>query len=311
MSLSPLGPELLVHSAFDDTAVRRAHSRGTLVRLAPGRYVRSDVWLPLDPAEREILRIIAVVSCLRTPVVVSHSSAASLWSLPRLGSPTSRVHVIDQRLDSATGGTFVLRHAAVLAATELERVHGTTVTSPVRTAVDLALSASHRQAVTALDHGLRTGLFTPADLAAGLQAHPAIQRRRKAQRALDFADGRANRPGESLSRVVMAEHGFHAPELQHPFRRETGERAEVDFWWPSVGVVGEFDGEVKYRDREMRGGRSIEQVVIDEKNRENWIRALPEVHGFVRWSWQDATAPGRLARLLTDAGVPAARASTN
>jgi hypothetical protein len=311
VSLPPLGPELLVHSTFDDTAVRRAHSRGTLVRLAPGRYVRSDVWLPLDPVDREILRIIAVVSCLRTPVVVSHSSAASLWRLPRLGSATSRVHVIDRSLDSATGGTFVVRHATALAPTEVVSVHGTSVTTPVRTAVDLALTATRRHAVTALDHGLRTGLFTPADLAAGLQAHPAIQRRRKAQRALDFADGRANRPGESLSRVVMAEHGLEAPELQRPFRRDNGERAEVDFWWPSVGVVGEFDGEVKYRDNGMRGGRSIEQVVIDEKNRENWLRALPEVRGFARWTWRDVTTPGRLARILTDAGVPAARPSTS
>lgn len=309
MHLEP-GPELLVRSALDDTAVRRAHAGGDLVRVAPGRYVRADVWAGLDAAAREILRVVAVVSRLHFPAVVSHASAAALWRLPRLGSPRKLVDVIDRSIATTTSGTYVVRHASALPTGDVVDSSGVRVTTPTRTAVDLALTASFRQAVVSLDHGLRSGLFTPGDLAVGLSVHPALQRRARARRAIEFADGLANRPGESLSRVVMAESGFAAPELQRAFRSPFGAKADVDFFWPEVGVVGEFDGDVKYLDRTMRGGRSIEQVVIDEKNRENWIRALPEVRGFVRWTWSDVVTPGRLARMLSAAGVPLPGRST-
>ena len=70
--------------------------------------------------------------------------------------------------------------------------------------------------------------------------------------------------------------------------------------------MGEFDGETKYRDSGRWSGLPPEEVVIREKDRENWIRALPEVRGFIRWTWRDAVAHGRLARLLLERGVPAA-----
>ncbi|BDZ50084.1 CTP synthase [Frondihabitans sucicola] len=303
MSLPPLGPELLVHSAFDDTAVRRAHSRGELVRLAPGRYVRADVWSSLGAADREILRIVAVVSCLRTPVVVSHASAAALWGLPRLGPAPKLVDVIDPAATAAWNGRYVRHHRGELPEHDVRSRYGLDVTAPARTAIDVARQATFRSAVTGLDHGLRVGLFTRDDLVARLVADPADSRRVKARRAVDFADPRADSPGESLSRVVMQETGFESPELQWSFRSRGG-RADVDFWWPGVGIVGEFDGEVKYRDRSLRGDRSAEQVVIDEKNRENRIRARPEVRGFMRWTWRDAVTPGALERLLRAAGVP-------
>ena len=50
---------------------------------------------------------------------------------------------------------------------------------------------------------------------------------------------------------------------------------ETDFAWPEFGAVGEADGDQKYLDAEFRGGDTAEQVFLDEKHREDRLRALP------------------------------------
>ncbi len=109
-------------------------------------------------------------------------------------------------------------------------------------------------------------------------------------------------PGESLSRLVIDEAGLEPPTLQQPFQTRRG-RFLVDFWWERAGVVGEFDGEVKYRDRSIRQGRSPEDVVVDEKRREDAIREDPRVRRFVRWTWADVWRPGLVPALVREAGV--------
>jgi hypothetical protein len=297
-------PTLLVRSSFDDTAVRRAHLRGDLVRLTAGRYLRTSHWRALDDADRHAMTAIAAVSCLGSPVVASHASAAAFWGFPRLGPWPERVHVIDPALTTGKSGRSVQRHAGSLDAIDIVERYGVLVTTPERTALDLAFWAPHRQAVVALDHAYRTGLATCDDLLRRLEARPTMRGRAKARAAIEFATGAANRPGESLSRVVMHETGVAVPILQRSFRGPRGQKADVDFYWNDVRVVGEFDGETKYRDSERWSGLSPHEVVIREKDRENWLRAHPEVDGFVRWTWRDALTPGTLPRVLRLAGVP-------
>jgi hypothetical protein len=298
------GPDMLVRSSFDDSAVRRASLRGELVRLAPGRYLRAEHWNALDSSGRHVMQAIAAVEYARTPVVVSHASAAAFWGLPRLGPWPGRVHAIGRDSGAATGGASLLRHAATLDDADVVERNGVLVTSPERTALDIALSAPLRQAVLALDAGLRSELFSADSLLESLAKRGEPRGAVKARKAIAAADARSASPGESLSRVVMHESRFELPELQHRFVSPTGEVAFVDFFWKAQGIVGEFDGALKYGAGDVRGDLSAEDVVIAEKHREDWLRALPEVKGFVRWTWTDAFEPGRLARLLQAAGVP-------
>lgn len=301
---------LLVRSSVDDTAVRRACLRGDLVRLVAGRYLRRDVWDALDDAGRHVTTVLAAVSCLRTPVIVSHASAAAFWGFPRIGRWPARAHVIDPALTMPTAGRFVLRHAGAFDDGDIVVRHGTAVTSPERTALDMAVTAPFRQAVALLDHALRLDLVDVETLVQRVERRTVARGTRRARSAILFADGRANRPGESLSRVVMRKAGIAVPDLQREFRAGRGRRADVDFFWESVGVIGEFDGETKYRDSERWSGLSPEEVVIREKDRENWLRADPAVKGFVRWTWRDVLTPGTLPRLLHEAGVPHARSTS-
>ncbi|MCU1526615.1 MAG: hypothetical protein JWP75_378, partial [Frondihabitans sp.] len=158
------GPDVLVRSGFDDSAIRRACLRGDLVRLAPGRYLRRRQWDRLDERQRYVMRAIAAVTRARTAVVISHSSAAAFWEFPRLGPWPERIHVVEIGGTGATGGTTLLRHSAVLEDGDIREVHGVLVTAPARTALDLAIGAPLRQAVLALDHGLRAKLLSLAEL---------------------------------------------------------------------------------------------------------------------------------------------------
>jgi hypothetical protein len=123
----------------------------------------------------------------------------------------------------------------------------------------------------------------------------------RARDAITFMDARSDSPGESISRVSMWRAGVPAPVLQQRFSPWT-----VDFWWPDYEVIGEFDGAMKYLDTEIRNGKSADQVVYEEKLREDELRRRSK--GFARWGYSHAMAPALLAARLTQAGVPVGRA---
>jgi very-short-patch-repair endonuclease len=68
----------------------------------------------------------------------------------------------------------------------------------------------------------------------------------------------------------------------------------VDFCWEQARTIGEFDGKIKYG-RVLRGEQSVEDVLYQEKLREDALRDLG--WQVARWIWPD----------LFDAGVIAAR----
>lgn len=150
------------------------------------------------------------------------------------------------------------------------------------------------------------GLTTLAELRAHLQRAQHWNRpgRKAAERVIGFVDGRSDSPGESRSRVAIERGGLPKPELQAAVYDDAGEFvARVDFLFANLGVIGEFDGMIKYQ-KELRGSLSPEEVVIAEKVREDKLRALGWV--VVRWTWDDLDDPERLlARIL--AAVRAAR----
>ena len=59
---------------------------------------------------------------------------------------------------------------------------------------------------------------------------------------------------------------------------------EVDFGWPELRTVGEFDGAVKYG-RDLRPGQDPVEVLYAEKVREDALRSAD--FGMVRWGWAD------------------------
>ncbi|MBF4607966.1 hypothetical protein [Curtobacterium sp. VKM Ac-1393] len=269
------------------------------VRLFHGAAVERPEWDALSALERRRLFVRARYGSLRSECVVSGVSAAALWGLPDFDPTDWRLHVLDVRLGKTHSGRGVVRHPGRITPDEVVLVDGIPTVALGRTVLDLARRQSFTHAVVVLDHVLRARMIERDALFTALEQLGRVRGHRQAAAAIAFADPRSESPGESVSRVTAHGLGLPAPELQHEFSTPNG-RFRTDFWWPDAGVIGEFDGRVKYDDA---------GALWDEKLREDTLRRLPGVHGFARWTMREARDPRALAAVLSAAGLPVLRAA--
>lgn len=270
---------------FTDGELRATCRNGGLRRLRPGTYLRGDVFDELGAAElhRELIR--ATLPGVSADAVVSHQSAAVLHRLPVWALPLERVHVTRDRSGGGKRTRYLHSHSAPLPASDVVHCDGIAVTSVARTVADLCRTVSFEAAVVVGDAGLRAAKLPLAAVADALAyaerrpGHPA------ALRALGFLDGRSESVGESRSRVALDALGVDAPQLQASLLDADGKfLGRVDFLLDDAGVVGEFDGKIKYG-KYLRDGQDPGDAVFAEKQREDSIRDMGwEV---ARWTWHD------------------------
>lgn len=257
--------------------------RGELVRLRRGAFLPGPA--PPGPEGHRLLTL-ATVADLTGGAVVSHVSAAVLHGLPVWGTPLDVVHATRNR--GRSGGRCEERvhvHSAPLEADEIVEVDGVPVTSVARTLLDLARTRPFEAAVVSADAALHAHRVDRPALDVALARRARWPGLPAARRALAFARPGAVNPGESRSRVAIARAGLPEPVLQWEVRTAMGRFVgEVDFGWPVVGTVGEFDGRQKYG-RLVAPGRDPGDVVYAEKLREDALRATGLA--VVRWGWVD------------------------
>jgi hypothetical protein len=247
----------------------------------------------MAPAERHRLLTRATLAGLRRPAVVSHQSAAVLLGLPLWDVALDRVHVTRAPPAWTDRSRVLCTHVARLRDDEIAEVDGVRVTSPIRTALDLARSLRHEAAVVSLDAALHHGLLTHELLRARLFDISGIPGSRAAARAVLAADGRSESVGESRSRVILTRWGLAPSALQFEVRSPFGTVVgRTDFAWEDDRLIGEFDGRVKYG-RLLRPGEDPGDAVFAEKRREDAIR--DEGWGVVRWIWADLARADRFA----------------
>ncbi|HEY8913816.1 hypothetical protein [Lacisediminihabitans sp.] len=233
--------------------------------------------------------------------VLSHQSAAIMWRLPIIGQWPNMVHVLAARTTGTRIENGFMRHASDRSNREYVELEGVRVTTLEDTLLDMAASVAIASAVASIDFALRKQLTSRGALQGILDERGGIRYRRRIARAVDFATPLSGSPGESLSRVNIHELGFPAPVLQARFEDYRGHIGDTDFWWPGFGLIGEFDGLVKYTRNEYTNGRSVDEVMIEEKVREDRLRARgPSVS---RWLWGTAMRPRELFRQLSAAGL--------
>jgi len=159
--------------------------------------------------------------------------------------------------------------------------------------LNLARTLPMTQAVAAGDRALALGL-TRQQLGTGLSAMEHWPGVRAARRVVGFLDVRAESVGESVSRVRLMEEGLPRPEPQHEIFRPDGRLiARVDFYWDEHKAVGELDGKIKYG-RLLKPGQRVEDVIFDEKVREDAVRDLGLQ--VVRWIWPNLYRTGVLRK---------------
>jgi hypothetical protein len=280
----------LLDQGFDHDDLRRLHRGGELIRVRRGAYAlekRPD----LAVEERHRRLILGTTPQLRDGAVVSHGSAAVLHRLPVWQAAVERVHVTRNRSGNGIKRAVVQVHGAPLDGPEIVLIDNMPVTSLARTVLDLARTLPMTQAVAVGDRALTLGL-TRAELDAGLVAMKRWPGVRAARRVVEFLDVRSESVGESVSRVRLMEDGLPAPESQHEIYKPDGTfLARVDFYWKEQRTVGEFDGKIKYG-RLLKPGQRIEDVIFEEKLREDAVRDLGLQ--VVRWIWTDLYRTGIL-----------------
>jgi hypothetical protein len=305
-----LSGELTV--AGERATLYRGVERGRFVRVARGAYLPAEDWRELNGEQRHLSRMRAI-ALTHPGSVFSHLSAAIAWRLPIVGRLPEIPHLV---ADPASGGRSkngFVRHCVGIPE-DVVTIDGLQVTTLARTLIDVAASSDMAVGVAAGDFALRatdpsdSGVLlartTVQELGAELAALPVSSGAARGRRAIEFVDGRSGSPGESLSRVVIHQLGFPAPELQARFDDARGLVGFVDFWWPDASVTGEFDGHEKYLREDLLGGRTTGEALIAEKAREDRLRALG--HRVARWDWATARAPQQLRARLLAAGLRAA-----
>ncbi len=252
-------------------------------------------------------RVLGAVIESRSTPIVSHISAAVLNGAPIIGPMPGLIHVLCTVAAGTRTEHRMRKHASSDLSTGIDRRGQLVVTGIPRTVVEVATDCSFTTAVGVADWALARGHVTKDQLTALLDELSIRRGRTKALRVFEFADSRSGSPGESLSRVRVYESGFPTPVLQHRFEDADGLAGIVDFWWPEHNLIGEFDGVAKYVREELTHGKDIAQIVLDEKWREDRLRALgPRV---TRWDWATAWSQYGLYAHLLKAGLPSSKRS--
>jgi hypothetical protein len=293
----------LTAQGYDPNELARLLRRGELARVRRGAYASAG-GEDLVREEKHRRLIYATAPQLFDGSVVSHGSAAALHRLPVWAAAIERVHVTRSRSGHGKRRRLVHAHSAPLDETDIVLVDGIAVTSIARTVLDLARTLPMEQAVALGDRAVREGL-SPDTLAAGLLRMERWPGVRKARRTVDFLDPRSESVGESVSRVRLHLDGLLAPELQQEIIAPDGRVvARVDFLWKEQHTVGEFDGKVKYG-RTLHPGQDVEEVLADEKIREDLIRDCDLQ--VARWIWRDLYRPGVIRERVLRAFARSAR----
>jgi hypothetical protein len=266
-----------------------------LVRIRRGAYAAAS-GEPIDPRVAHLQLLEATTAQSSSDLVVSHASAAVLHGLPIGYDQLDRVHLTQDRNGQGRIRRYVHLHGAALAADDVTEVGGHRVTSLSRTVLDLACVLRPLLAVPIGDAALRTGMTTEEltrRLAESHHRHGIARARRTAM----LLDPRSESPGESMSRVVFADHHIPMPVPQFEVVDARGHFVgRSDFGWEEEQTLGEFDGKQKYGELLLKPGQTQQDALFDEKRREDRLRDLG--WQVVRWVWSDLFQPaGLLDRL--------------
>ena len=302
----------LVQLGISQRRLAVAIREGMMVRVRPGVFVRGADWTGATPEMRAMARAHALSQVSRVPPVFSHASAAAAHGLPLYRPDQDRVHVIaPTERPGAAGG--VVRHRGDLTDDGIVEIVGLRVTSLTRTVADVARTATFEQAVTIADAALRREFVTGPGKYDGDGAERFRQQvmdtvrlsphgQTRARRVVDFADGRAQLPGESISRIRLHQLGFGRVDLQVAVAGPRGRTYYVDFGLEEIGAFGEFDGAMKYTDGRFLNGRTSAEALDEEKQREDWIRGSTQ-RRYVRWGWPHLATTAELGARLAAFGI--------
>ncbi|MBW0102815.1 DUF559 domain-containing protein [Pseudonocardia sp. KRD291] len=210
--------------------VTRARLRGRGFRaLFHGIYVRADVPVTLALRSEAAYLLVDGVGAL-----AGYSAAEVLGaSCGPLGVPAEVIVPGGNR--RAQSGLIV--HRGALAEDEPVFRAGMLVTSPARTACDLARRLPRIDAVAAIDALAFHGEFDPARVLEIAARHPGARGSRRLGALVALADRRSQSPMETRLRLALHDGGLPPPTLQHPVGPYF-----LDLCYPDLLLAIEYNG---------------------------------------------------------------------
>lgn len=291
----PLLTSALTAEGWSTHSIRSRVETGDLHRLRRGVYGPST----LDgDVQRHVALISGTAALTDESSVVSYESAALLHGLPLPSVPGQVTHT--RRTNGHADASTSLRvRDTRLDDQDVTVVRGVQVTTVARTVIDVARLLDYEWGVAVCDAALHLGLVDLSQLTDVLDRQHRLRGVPKARAVVRFADGRAESPAESISRVNIVRFGLPEPILQHELIDANGVLiARLDFFWEKERLAGEVDGRWKYGEL-LRPGETPERAIMREKQREEQIRSAG--YWITRWGWATANNPVALGRQLETA----------
>ncbi|MFI6211091.1 hypothetical protein ACIBCD_03790 [Nocardia brasiliensis] len=301
MGTVPIQRSDALAEGFSDNELRRLTTRCGWHRIRPGSYLPPHVYATLDRQQRYSAFVHAAAAHLSAPAVLSHQSSAVVQDLPLWGLALDRVHVTRHRAGGGRRRKHLHVHCAPFEEADVVSIGALRAFTPARTVADIARTAAFQAVVAVGDAAVRRFQLSHETLCQALSYAEGRPGFRAAERAIGLFDGRSESVGESRSRVVLADLDLPTPELQSTILDTSGRFvARVDFCFEQLGVIGEFDGKLKY-DGSLTAPAT---TVYEEKLREDNLRDLGwEV---VRWTWPDLDTTANLSDRFRRAAARAA-----
>lgn len=231
--------------------IRAQVLRGELVRIGMGLYASRELAERLRRHEfgDQFLSAYAAVAALGHGTVVSHRTAAHIHGLDLLTGPGAAVTLTRSpgRGSRSAKQSAVHLHVARLPSDHVGYVFGLPITTVARTVVDFARSTALREGLVTADSALHLHFTSKKELRTVVAGLRQVRGCRMAADVVEFADGLAESPLESIARAVFRDGGLPRPALQvrigdHKFI------GRVDFFWERYRTIAEVDGAMKYVD---------------------------------------------------------------
>ncbi|NMO92590.1 hypothetical protein [Actinomycetospora sp. TBRC 11914] len=264
------GSEAVAAGRITRGALRGPHFR----KLGADTYVRADV--PDDPR----LAVHAAAVRAGPDAVLTGWSACIWWECDVLPWPPPPVELAapDRRLRAAPGVTV---NRARIRDDDIVVEDGVRVTTPLRTAYDLAVREDLDTAVVAADGLGHLGKFSASDLTALASDLGPRRGCRRVPEVAALMDPKAESPQETRVRLRLLRARLPHPITQYEVWDGPWQVARVDFAWPERKLALEYDG----RDHTTDDRRGIDVDRIDELRRLGWTVIVVTGRQYRRPRW--------------------------
>lgn len=233
-----------------------------MVPLGSGVYLPQAVAEGLGSEALHVRKARAIAA--GTPEArLSHVSAAmmhGLW-LPARLSRNDTVHLTYPPDTGRLVRSGVQSHRCEVRPGDMVRRDGISVSSPVRTWLELAALCSRDELVVLGDQlvrkpygryeGRSRAYASVGDLREALDAARRFRGRRRALDAVDLVRGGSDSPPETLLRLALVAAGLPEPELQIPLHSD-GRGRRGDMGYRQVRVVIQYEGAVHFNAAQIR-----------------------------------------------------------